>query len=31
MITKYIPGEKIFGIDNVTYKNIEALKKYMHA
>ena len=26
IITKYIPGEKVYGIDLVIYKNIEAAK-----
>lgn len=29
IITKYIPGEKVYGIDLVIYKNIEAAKKYI--
>lgn len=30
IIRKYIPGKKIYGIDLVIYKNIEAGKKYIH-
>ena len=29
IITKYIPGEKVYGRDLVIYKNIEAAKKYI--
>ena len=30
IIRKYIPGEKVYGIDLVIYKNIETAKKYIH-